>query len=257
MRRLVHILLCLILVVFPAKGQYRDAADSSAVARLKTGSFRPGQLVAPAVLISSGTLMHCFAHDTFDASVNSSVQQWKGGAPERNFDNVLQYAPVAMFAGLDFLGPRAEHGFVDRLVEGSISYLTYVGAARLMKWTIDSPRPNGGDNDSFPSGHSGLAFTGAELVRMEYGWGWGACAYLVAGTVGFMRVYNKWHWASDVIVGAGLGILSAHVGDWLMMPAERLLGIHGQSRSASAAISIAPSVDPFSGALCTSLALRF
>ena len=257
MRRLIHFFLCLTLVAFPAKGQYREVADSSSVARLKIDNFRPGQLVAPAVLISSGTLLHCFAHDTFDASVKNSVQQWKGGAPERNFDDVIQYAPVAMYLGLDFLGARAEHGFVDRLVEGSISYLAYIGASRMMKWTIDSPRPNGGGNDSFPSGHTGLAFTGAELVRMEYGWGWGICAYLIAGTVGFTRVYNNWHWASDVFVGAGIGILCAHVGDWLMMPAERLLGIHGSSRSTAPTISVAPSVDPFSGAVCTSLALRF
>lgn len=55
---------------------------------------------------------------------------------------------------------------------------------------------------------------GAELVRIEYGGWYGVGAYAVATSVGFMRMYNGRHWLHDVIAGAGVGILSARVGEW-------------------------------------------
>ena len=63
---------------------------------------------------------------------------------------------------------------------------------------------------------------GAELVRLEYGPWWGLAAYTVAVTTGFFRVWNNWHWTSDVLAGAGLGILCANAAYWLL-PLERKL----------------------------------
>lgn len=54
---------------------------------------------------------------------------------------------------------------------------------------------------------------GAELVRIEYGGWYGAGAYAVAAGVGFMRMYNGRHWLHDVVAGAGVGILSARIGE--------------------------------------------
>ena len=39
--------------------------------------------------------------------------------------------------------------------------------------------------------------------------------YTVATGVGIMRMYNNRHWASDVLAGAGVGILSASLMYWL------------------------------------------
>ena len=117
-----------------------------------------------------------------------------------------------------------------------------------MKAIIDSPRPDGSDAKSFPSGHTGTAFAGAELVRREYGWGWGSAAYAVATATAVMRMYNNKHWFSDVLMGAGVGILSANIGYWLREPCKDLLGIQ---------TSVAPSIDTVSGALCAQLTLNF
>ena len=57
-------------------------------------------------------------------------------------------------------------------------------------------------------------------MRIEYGPWVGAAGYTVALGVAFLRVYNERHWTNDVIAGAGIGILSAHVGYWLL-PLER------------------------------------
>ncbi len=84
-------------------------------------------------------------------------------------------------------------------------------ATYTLKYSVDSERPNGG-GQSFPSGHTSIAFAGAEFIRKEYGWGWGAPSYLAASYVGWSRVETKNHWTSDVLAGAAIGILSNHDG---------------------------------------------
>ena len=72
--------------------------------------------------------------------------------------------------------------------------------------------------NSFPSGHTYIAFVGAETLRKEYGeeYPWLAVAgYAVATLVGTMRIYNDRHWAGDVLAGAGLGILSVNITYWI------------------------------------------
>ena len=68
--------------------------------------------------------------------------------------------------------------------------------------------------NSFPSGHTFMAFTGAEILRREYGsqYPWLAVAcYATAMLVGFMRIYNNRHWVGDVLAGAGLGMIGVSI----------------------------------------------
>ena len=39
----------------------------------------------------------------------------------------------------------------------------------------------------------------------------------MATSVGLLRIYNNRHWASDVVAGAGIGILSAKIA-YLLLP---------------------------------------
>lgn len=79
-------------------------------------------------------------------------------------------------------------------------------------------RPDGSSRNSFPSGHTATAFAGAELLRREY-WDvspWiGVAGYAVVAGTGFFRMYNNRHWLTDVLAGAGMGILSAQAAYWL------------------------------------------
>ena len=78
-----------------------------------------------------------------------------------------------------------------------------------LKYSMNETRPNGGPR-SFPSGHTSMAFTGAEFIRREYSWRWAIPAYLAAGFVGWSRVEARNHYAHDVVAGAALGILANH-----------------------------------------------
>ncbi|MCG8580987.1 MAG: phosphatase PAP2 family protein, partial [Bacteroidales bacterium] len=64
---------------------------------------------------------------------------------------------------------------------------------------------------SFPSGHTAQAFLAARFLDKEYGenmpWiRW--LGYSMATTTGVCRIIKNRHWASDVLLGAGIGFLS-------------------------------------------------
>jgi membrane-associated phospholipid phosphatase len=80
-----------------------------------------------------------------------------------------------------------------------------------LKKTVNRPRPNGG-NYSFPSGHSTSAFASAAFVHRRYGWKPAIAPYIMSGIVAWSRVDQRAHYWSDVITGAGVGIVSA----WLI-----------------------------------------
>ena len=239
------------------------ALQAQTPVRRDTAAFRPQQLIAPGVLMGAGIVIHTAGHEGIDIPVNKWFQEkWRAGGPELGFDNYIQYLPLVMDVGLGMLGARAEHALLDRVIEAALGSACLGIVSWTMKSVINSPRPNGVDNRSFPSGHSDWVFLGAELVRMEYGWGWGAGAYAIATTVAVMRNYNNWHWISDCLMGAGLGILMAHVGRWLLEPTKNLLHIptirwDGLGTRTTPALAFAPTVDPYSGIMCASLAFRF
>lgn len=241
------VLLVLLCLGVPAEAQKVHQQDS-------VSAFRPSQLIAPGVLIGSGMAVHYFAHDTWDLSVMKQMNSWHEGKPDIPFDDYIQYAPVVLDLGLGFTGVKANHCFLDRTIEAAVAYACAGILSVSTKNIFHTLRPNGSNYLSFPSGHTLVAFTGAELVRKEFGWGWGAGAYGLAATVGFMRMYRDKHWLSDVLFGAGIGILSANIGSWLLEPTKRIFGINLPD---NLQFAVAPTVDPYSGMFCTSFAMRF
>ena len=87
------------------------------------------------------------------------------------------------------------------------SYLSSVGTTYLLKIVIDKERPNGDCCESFPSGHTTAAFSGAMFMQERYGSKYGFPSLLFASIVGYSRVYAKKHYWIDVICGAGIGII--------------------------------------------------
>lgn len=126
-------------------------------------------------------------------------------------ENYLQYVPAASVYILDFAGVKAAHNFGDRSLLLLTSAAIDVTSVTLMKHLFKSERPDMSDDKSFPSGHASIAFMNAEFMNKEYVYKsplYGISAYALATFTGALRIYGNKHWFSDVVAGAGIGILS-------------------------------------------------
>ena len=214
-------------VVSPAAAVLPDAL--SGVAAVKPGeAFRWQQLIAPGVLLTAGTIgtYNSWYSEHVNIPVRDQMRAWTGGR-QLHFDDYLQYVPAAAHLGLGFAVP-SEHDFLERFCIAATAHAAMGIMTNGLKYTIREQRPDSESLNSFPSGHTSMAFTGAELVRREYGGWWGVGAYALATTTALMRVYNGRHWTSDLLGGAAIGILSADIGYWLMPLERRLFRLDGR-----------------------------
>ena len=161
-----------------------------------------------------------------DSRINSAAEALRGEYGRVRIDNWLQYVPAAAYlVSGAFRSGGGDYGFAGRLVSLATSAAAEAIIVNGLKYTCCRLRPDGVTANSFPSGHTATVFMGAEQIRLEYG-GWaGAGAYALATGVGLLRVYNGYHWFTDVLAGAAVGIVSANIARRLL-PAEcKLLGI--------------------------------
>ncbi len=176
------------------------------------------QTIAPAALIGTGGIITALPY--LHKEIDGSIREWsqRDGHAFCKIENVVQYLPLASTFVLKAAGLKSQHGWRDMTCLVGGSCLTGLVVGTGMKYAIGVERPYGGTFNSFPSGHTLTAFMGAELIRREYGEeypGIAVAGYAVATGVGLMRIYNDYHWASDVLAGAGVGILSASLMYWL------------------------------------------
>ena len=90
----------------------------------------------------------------------------------------------------------------------ALSLGSTVAAAQLLKSTVHARRPDGSDNQSFPSAHTAVAFSAASYIDRRYAEQYGAfvpALYGVAALTGVARVEAKKHHWGDVVVGGALG----------------------------------------------------
>jgi membrane-associated phospholipid phosphatase len=76
-----------------------------------------------------------------------------------------------------------------------------------LKAAVNRERPDGSPY-SFPSGHSSSSFATATVLARHFGWKVGVPAYAVASYVAASRLTENRHYLSDVLFGAGIGIVS-------------------------------------------------
>ena len=138
-----------------------------------------GKLISLAMILGTGSSL---------ASANDSLTK---------FGDITQIAIPVVAGGIAFAKSDGE-GFIQ-LVEGAL-YTSI--ATHTLKATIDTERPDGSNNDSFPSGHTSAATQGAAFLAMRYGWQYGIPAYALAGVVGYSRVEADKHYWKDVAAGA-------------------------------------------------------
>ena len=131
-------------------------------------------------------------------------------------DDYTQYFGPAMVVGLKLGGVEGRSDWPRLLASAGMSYAIMAALVNGIKYTAKEMRPDGSSANSWPSGHTATSFVGATLLHKEYGltrspW-YSVAGYGVATATGVMRVLNNRHWISDVMSGAGIGILSTELG---------------------------------------------
>lgn len=156
-----------------------------------------------------------------------------------HFDDYLQFAPLVAQVGMRLGGLEgASQSNLQAFTADALASASMMAITSAIKYTARVRRPDGSTRNSFPSGHTAMAFTAATLLAQEYGqrYPWVAVAgYSTASLVGLGRLLNNRHWIGDVVTGAGLGILSGHLGYWM---ADRIFG--GSHRRPTEAQSFSP-----------------
>jgi membrane-associated phospholipid phosphatase len=165
--------------------------------------------IAPALLISAGTALH-FKTDAKEG-VRDFVQDNFGYSG--HLDDYAQYAPIAAVYSLHALGIKGKNNFGNLTAITAKSFLLNGLIVDQLKYRTHVERPNGGSR-SFPSGHTSKAFALAHVMHKEYGeispW-YSIGAYSCAAATGVMRVAKNAHWISDILAGAGIGMLSTEL----------------------------------------------
>lgn len=227
MKRILIVLFC--IVSFQANAQIADTIKKdlfTAPDTVKHLHSKAWVFVPPLALIAYGALsfpIHPIRR--FDYYINSEIAK-TGPDFHSTAESYFQFAPVAIVYGLNLVGIEGKNRFIDRSallgLSAGILGVTAYGTKRV----THRLRPNQGDYLSFPSGHTANAFMGAEFLAQEFSgkspW-YGVAGYSIAVATGVFRMYNRDHWFSDVVAGAGYGILSTkaayfvypYIRDWL------------------------------------------
>ena len=131
-------------------------------------------------------------------------------------DDYTQFFGPVMTVGLKLGGYEGRSDWPRLLASSLMSYAIMAGFVNGIKYTASEMRPDGSTANSWPSGHTATSFVGATILHKEYGltrspW-FSVAGYGVATATGVMRILNNRHWISDVLSGAGIGIMSTELG---------------------------------------------
>ncbi|MBU2907013.1 phosphatase PAP2 family protein [Arenibacter algicola] len=144
----------------------------------------------------------CYSQDT-----EGGHEKWEYVLEDTG--DVLQLA-LPLTAGIMTLIKKDYKG----IKKMAFSYGTTMALTYSLKHFTKKERPEGRKlYDSFPSGHTSSAFSGASFIQRRYGWSYGVPAYLLASIVAVSRTEapDGYHDFWDVFAGAAIGIGSTYI----------------------------------------------
>lgn len=208
--------------VFNTNLNYRRSIPNYS-ARLTSIIVPTAMITYGAVSLTSGSLR------SIDRSTKNEIME-DNPTFRTDIDDYLKYVPAAAVYALNMAGIKGKHNFADRTILLGMSSVIASATTFGVKSVTGRLRPDGSTYNSFPSGHTSIAFMTAQFMWEEYKdvspW-YGVAGYAVATTTGVLRIYNNRHWVSDVIAGAGLGILSTKAAYWMYPKIQRLFVHNG------------------------------
>ena len=153
----------------------------------------------------------------------------------KDFETAFGTWSAAAVGGL-FIGGRFAHGerFRAATYDMAIAAVVNLTYTEALKEAVRRERPNGENNQSFPSGHASNAFALAAVLDTHYGLPAAIPGYALATAVAVSRVKRNAHWLSDVVAGSTLGFI---VG-------KGVVRVNGGRASDRAAFMITPVLGP-------------
>lgn len=168
--------------------------------------------ILPISLIAGGLLINKSA---FEKSFQKNVRNTVGEDFSTSVDNYTRYAPIVELYTADVMGIKAKNHWFDQTKNLTLSIIITDFITFKIKKISNKTRPIGSGNpDSFPSAHTSSAFVSATVIYQEFKDTSPILAYSGYGfatTTGALRIMNNAHWLSDVLVGAGIGMLVTNV----------------------------------------------
>lgn len=176
---------------------------------VRTGS-RLREYIAPAAFISYG--IWCTGNGGFPSSnVVRTFRNEYFPNFHTSIDDYIVFAPAAAVYTLDLLNVKSTNNPINQTILFAKTSALTLATVYGLKYLTTEQRPNKSNNYSFPSAHTAFAFAYATVLHEEFKnqsvWV-SVAGYTAASAVGAMRIANDAHWLNDVLVGAGIGIVS-------------------------------------------------
>jgi membrane-associated phospholipid phosphatase len=221
------------VVVLNATRLYAQMPDSVTQPR----RFMWKQWALPATMIGLGIYGTAVDNNIINRQeIREERNEYFAGFSNRT-DNYLQFAPIPAVYVLDLLGLKGQHNWQQQTVYLLRSELFMAALLYPAKTFTKTLRPDSSARNSFPSGHTAQAFVAATFFHKEFGkkYPWASVGmFTVATGIGVFRILNNRHWVSDVLAGAGLGILSVEL-SYLFKP---------KPANNKHAITLLPNIEP-------------
>jgi membrane-associated phospholipid phosphatase len=212
-------LLVLLLGFLPIHSLAQEAPDDrTSYAKHALGDVTEGWTWRAGGIIGGTGLGSYLLYRWIDPEVDT-MDARKLGSGSRVLSDIGLYGPFsapALFLAAGFFQPKGspqrESLFMtaEQLAETmAFSAVT----AFALKYSVRRSRPNLADDRSFPSAHAAFSFATAGVLFYRYPWYVGVPSLAAASAVSYSRVDLKKHYASDVLAGAGIGLLFATLVD--------------------------------------------
>jgi len=208
MNRLIKYLVCLTFILCIQLNMYGQIDSLAILQQTKQKSFLK-QSIVPLSLIGAGLIINysdgAIGKENLQEIINGSNPDF-----HTDFDDFLQYVPILTMYTADLFKVESKNDVFTQTKILLISAIATNAVTFGLKHAIGETRPDGSNDLSFPSGHTSNAFMMATVLFHEFKETKPVLAYsgfVFASATGALRVLNNEHWVSDVLVGAGIGII--------------------------------------------------